>query len=138
MYNFFVFATSFSGRKKLAKKITHLTTQFCSNNFTYFTNLSSLDLENSMLPQRCRKPFWVYKFSANMFLFVVRKKHLHCIVSWRPKSAFLKHFERKWLYISVYSVRKFFFQRCNKILSDGGGLGRAWIIFLRLLTVWTS
>ena len=73
--SFFYFR--FSSRKsqieqKLAKKITHFTIQFCSKNLTHFTNLNSLDTENNMLPQHSQKPFWLYKFSANMFLFGVR------------------------------------------------------------------
>ena len=39
-------------------------------------------------------------FSANMFLFDGRKKHLHCTISLRPRTASLKYFERKCLYIS--------------------------------------
>ena len=52
-------------------------------------NLHSLDIENNILPQHSQKPFWLYQFSS---------KH----ISWHPKTAFLKHFESKFLYISVY------------------------------------
>ena len=41
-------------------------------------------------------------FSANIILFGVRKKHLDCTTSWRPRTAFLKHFESKCMYISIY------------------------------------
>ena len=44
----------------------------------------------SMLPQRSQKPFWLYKFSANMFFFGVRKKYLYCTISWRPRTALWK------------------------------------------------
>ena len=53
----FFFNVRFSNRKsqshqKLLKKITHFTIQFRSKNFlTHFTNLSSLDIVNNMLPQ---------------------------------------------------------------------------------------
>ena len=53
-------------------------------------------------------------FSANMFLFGVRKKHLHCAISWHPKTAFLKHFESKCLYISVYSCISNYQNFCSK------------------------
>ena len=37
-------------------------------------NLNLLNIENNMLSQYSRKPFWLYyKFSANMFLSGVRK-----------------------------------------------------------------
>ena len=55
------------------EKITHFTIQFRSKNLTHFTNLSSLDIENNMLPQHSQKPFWITNFPANMFLFGVRK-----------------------------------------------------------------
>ena len=63
-------------------------------------------------------------FRANMFLFGVRKKHLHCIISWRPRTTFLKHCEIKCLYISVYLSKKILFQRPSKILY--GGMGGWW------------
>ena len=43
-------------------------------------------------------------FPANMFLFGVRKKS----ISWLPGTTFLKHFESKCLYISVYLPKKMF------------------------------
>ena len=60
-------------QQKLTKKITHFTRQFRSKNFTQFTNLNSLDVENNMLPQRRKNLSHFANFSANMFLFVVRK-----------------------------------------------------------------
>ena len=52
----FLFKFRFSSRKsqsqeKLAKEITNFTIQFRSKNITHFTNLDSLDITNSMLPQ---------------------------------------------------------------------------------------
>ena len=38
-------------QQKLARKSNHFTIQFRSKNLTYFENLSSLDIENNMLPQ---------------------------------------------------------------------------------------
>ena len=77
-------------------------------------------------------------FPANMFLLGVRKKHLHCTISWRPRTTFLKHFESKNLSISVYLSKKFLFQRRIKILSGGMGGWGGWIISLRQLAVWVS
>ena len=100
----------FSGRKsqsqqKLAKKIIHFTIQFRSNNFTHFTNLILFDIENNMLPQNNQKPFSLYKFSSKYFSVWCYKKDLHCIICWCQRTAFLKHFESKCLYISA-SLRK--------------------------------
>ena len=115
----FFFFMWFSSKKsqsqqKLAKKISHFTIQFRSKNLTHFKNLNSLDIENNILSQRSRKPFLLDKFSSQHFSVWFQKKHLHCIISWRPRTAFLKHFESKCLYISV---RKSSFQRRSKILS---------------------
>ena len=127
-YNFFIFVHTFlwtssqfffnfkfsSGtsqcQQKLGKKITHLTIQFCLKNLTQFTNLNSLDIENNMLPKHSQKPFWVYKFSSIYAFVWCQKRHLHCTctISWRPRTAFLKHFKSKCLYISVYLHKKIF------------------------------
>ena len=63
------FNSTFSNRKsqnqqKLAKKITHFTTQFRLKILTHFTNLNSLDIEDNMLSQRSQNPFWLYKFPS--------------------------------------------------------------------------
>ena len=63
----------YQSQQKLAKEITHSTIQFCSKNLTHFTNLNLLDIENNMLSQHSQKAFWLYKFSADVFLFGVRK-----------------------------------------------------------------
>ena len=73
-------------------------------------------------------------FPANMSLFGVRKKHLHSIVSWRPKLhswSTLKANVRLFLYISVRKdVVRFYL--------IGGGLGGSSIISLRRLVFWAS
>ena len=70
-------------------------------------------------------------FPANGFLFVSGKKNLHFTISWHPRAAFFKHFESKCLYISVYLLKKMFFQRRSKILA--GGMRSGWRLsnFLR-------
>ena len=64
-----------------------------------------------------------------MFLFGARKKTfaLHRFLT--PKTAFLKHFESKCPFISVYLRTK----RRSKILSDEVWVGGSWIISLRRL-----
>ena len=122
-YNFFIFAQMyqrpssaeflfnfrFSIRKsqsqqKLGKKIAHFRIQFRSKNITHFTNLDSFDIENNMLLQYTQKPF--RHVSA-----WCQRKNLHCTISWHPRAGFLKYFESKCLYISVYLCKKIFFPK---------------------------
>ena len=71
------------------------------------------------------KSFSVYKLSSKHVSIWCQKKHLRCTIFWRLRTTFLKHFESKYLYISVYLYKKFLFQRRIKILSGGmGRLGR--------------
>ena len=49
-------------QQKLAKYITHFTIQFGLKNRIHFTNLNSLDIENSMLLQHNQKPLSLYNF----------------------------------------------------------------------------
>ena len=92
--------TRFSSRKSqsqqnLTKKITHFT-------------INTLDIENNILPQHSRKPFWLCKFSNRHVSVWCQKKYLHCTHSWRPIIVFLKHFEINCLYISIYLLMKIF------------------------------
>ena len=95
-------------QQKLTKNITHFTIYFRSKNLSHFMNLNLLDVENNMPPQCIQKPFWLYKFSSKKVSVRFQKKYLHCIISWRPRTAFLKHLESKRLYISIYLLKKFF------------------------------
>ena len=125
----FFFSFRLSSRKcrsqqKLTKKITYFTVQFCLKNLTHFTNLNSFDIENNMLSQHSQKPFWLYKFSANMFLFGIRKnictapfldaQELHSSITLKANVCIF-------LYISL---RNLLFQRRSKVFSgkswDGG------------------
>ena len=68
----FLLLFKFSRRKsqsqqKPAKKFTHFTIQFCSQNLTHFMKLNSLDIENNMLLQQSQKPFSLYKFFSQNF-----------------------------------------------------------------------
>ena len=125
-YNFFIFIhmfqrTSskfffdfrFSRRKsqsqqKLLIKITYFAIQVRSKHLTHFTNVNSLDNENNMLPKHCQKSFSLYKCFRKHVSVWCQKKHLHCTISWHPRTAFLKHFESKCLYISVWYLIKIF------------------------------
>ena len=91
-YNFFIFVQTFpqtslgflfnfrfSSRKpqsqqKLAKKITNFTIQFRLKNLTHFTNLSSLDIENNMLPQYSQKAFLTLKIFQDKCFCLVSEK----------------------------------------------------------------
>ena len=106
------FNIRFSSRKsqsqqKLAKKITHFTIQFRSKTSLILRTSTPLDIENSILPQHSQKPFWFNLFHQTCFC-LGSEKNLHCTIYWRPRTPFLKHFERKCLHISVYLRKKFF------------------------------
>ena len=108
LHQSFFFKSRFSGRKsqsqqKLAKKITHFTIQFRSKSVTHFTNLNSLDISPATQPEI----FLTSHFPAIMFLFGV-KKTLHCTISWRSGTEFLKNFESKCLHISKYLLMTIF------------------------------
>ena len=102
--------------------------QRCSVKNTHFTNLDSFEIENNMFPKYSQKTFSVYKLSTRHVSVCCQKKYLRCTISWRLRTTFLKQFESKYLYNSVYLSKKFLFQRRIKILSGGmgggGGLGR--------------
>ena len=104
--NFRFSSRKYQSPQKLAKKFTYFTIQFHSKNLTHFTNLNSLDIESNMLWQHSQKPFWLYKYSSKHISVWCQKKHLRCTISRRPRNSFLKHFERKCLYISVYLRKK--------------------------------
>ena len=104
----FFSSRKFQSQQRLAKKITRFTIQFRSKNFTHFTNLNSLQIENNMLPKNCQKPFSLYNFFSKHVSVWCQKKHLHCTICCRPRAAFLKYFESKCLYISLYLPKKIF------------------------------
>ena len=105
-FDFRFFSRKSQSQQKLAKKITHFTIQFCLKKLTHFINLNSLDIENNMLPQHIQKPF--QQIFQQTYSAWCQKKHLHCTISWRPRTAFYKHFESKCSCISKYLRRKIF------------------------------
>ena len=65
------------------------------------------------------KPFWLYKFFSKHVSMWCQKKYLGCNISWCPRTAFLKHFKSKFLYIYVYLLKK---------NVSGEGWDRGWLI----------
>ena len=93
---------------KLAKKVTYFTIQFSSKNLTHFTNLNSLNIAKNILLQNSQKPSSACKFSSKHASVVCQKKHFHCTLSKRPRTAFSRHLESKCLYIPVNISEKIF------------------------------
>ena len=63
-----------------------------SKNLTHFANLNSLNTVKNRLLQYSQKLYSFYKFP---------RKHLHCIISRRPRTSFSKHLEDKCLHIPL-------------------------------------
>ena len=74
------------------------------------------------------------KFPANMFLFCVRKKHLHSTVFWRPKLYSWSTFKANVRLFPFISVRK----DIVRFYLIRGGFEGSWIISLRRLVFWAS
>ena len=74
----------------------------------HVTNLNSFEIETNMLPKHRQKTLSFYEFSSKHVSVWRQKKHLHCPISWSPRTTFLKHFESKYVYISVYLPQKIF------------------------------
>ena len=85
--------------------VTQFATQFYSKNLTYFE--PQLTVKNILL-QLSQKTTY---FTKNV-LVGVRKKHLHCTFSRRPRTAFSKYWESKCRCIPVCLHKK--------LLSGGG------------------
>ena len=94
-----------------------------------FDNLNSLNIVQNILPQRSQKPTRFTNFLTNMFLFDVRKKHLHF-----TKELHSRSIGKVNVCIFLYiSAKECLFQRRRKLYLVGG-----WIISLRRLVIWTS
>ena len=106
----------FQRQQKLAKKdhpFYNTAIQFHSKNLTHFTNLNSLNIMKNILPKHSQKHIsgWC------------QKKNLHCIISRRPRTAFLELMERKCLYIPVNLRLKICNGRLNNFLNEARCLG---------------
>ena len=69
-----------------------------------------------MFPQHSQKPFSLHKFPTK-HLVGVRKKHWHCTISRRPRTAISKHLKANACIFLHISLRKFLFWRRSKLLS---------------------
>ena len=67
--------------------------------------------------QYSQKPTHFQFFRKNVFGWCQRK-HLQCTISRRPRTAFSKHWQSKYLYISAYLCKEIFVRR-RKLLSVG-------------------
>ena len=101
-------AENLKANKNQGKRSLILQYSFAQKNLTHFTNLISFEIENNMLPKHSQKTFLVYKLSSKHVSVWCQKKNLHCTISWRPRTTFLKHFASKSLYIYVYLSKKIF------------------------------
>ena len=112
-FNFIFSSRKSQSQQKLVKKITHFTIQFRLKILVHFMNLNLdlNDIENNTLPQRSQKLFSLYKFSRKYVSALSQKKDLQILcsaISWRPRTALLKHIERKCLHISINLCKKLF------------------------------
>ena len=88
-------------------------------------------IKKNMLPKHSQKAFSVYKSSSKYVSVWCQEKHLHCTISWRPRTTLLNHFKSKCLYISVYL--SFCFKDEARFYLVVWGVGGGWIISLRRL-----
>ena len=84
------------------KEIPHFTIQFCFKNLVHFKNLNSLSIAKNVIPQHSQKPYSLYKFSGKHVSGWFQKNYLYCTISRRPRTAFSKHLESKYLCLPVY------------------------------------
>ena len=103
-FNFRFFSRESQSQQKLPKKATHFTIQFRSKNLIIWTS-THLTLKIICCCNTAKNlSEFTKNFPANMFLFGVRKNHLHSTVCWCPKLHYwstLKTNVRLFLHISV-------------------------------------
>ena len=106
-YNFLYSSGRSSGHHPfLAKMITHFTIQICWKNLTHLRTSTHLTLK-IMCSRNTNKLSDFTNFTAKMFLYGARFALHHFLT---PKNCilFLKDFESKCLYISLYLRKKIF------------------------------
>ena len=69
--------------------------------------------------QHSQKPYSLYRFPIKHVSDRCQKKHFHCTISRRPRTAFSKNFETNVCIFLYIFVRKLLFQRHTKFLSGG-------------------
>ena len=105
-YNFFIFVCTFQWTwweffltKANEKNHSFYNTVSLKKPHSFYQinlNLNLNDIEHNMLQQHSQKPFSLYKFSSKHISVWCQKKHLQkwcSTISWRPRTAFLKHFD---------------------------------------------
>ena len=123
-YNFRFSSRKSQSQQNLAKRSVILQYGFTQNTSLIFWTPSHLILIIKCSRNIIKNLSHFTNFPANEFLCVSGKKNLHLTISLHPRAAFFKHFESKCLYISVYLLKKMFFQRRSKILA--GGMRGGW------------
>ena len=88
---------------------TYFTIQLCSKNFNHFTNLNALNIIKNILLQH----------SQNHVSGWRQKKHLHCTISRRQKTAFSEHVKSKFVHSWKIRPKIFFFFDVTKLLFGG-------------------
>ena len=125
-YNFFIFNHMFQrasskfffdfrfsrqksqSQQKLLTKITYFAIQVRSKHLIILRTSTHLTLKIICSQNTSKNHFSRYKFFTKHVSVWCQKKHLHCTISWHPRTAFLKHFESKCLYISVCLIKNIF------------------------------
>ena len=106
--NFF-FNFRFSSRKSQSQKKTSLKDHSFYNTVSLKTWLILWTLTHLTLKMICSRKIVkslsdLANFPANVSVWC-QKKHLHCAISWSPRTAFLKHFESKCLYFFFFFTK---------------------------------
>ena len=73
---FYLSVPDFLANSVKANKITHFPIQFCSKDFTHFTNLNSLNIVKNILQRHSQKPYSPYKFSTRNISGWSQKKNI--------------------------------------------------------------
>ena len=111
LFNFRFSSTKCQSQQNLGKKIAHFTIQFRSRNITHFTNRVSLDIEKICSRNSAKHLFDFKNFTVGMFLLSVRENICTAPFLDAQELQFLRYFESKCLYISVYLRKKMFFPK---------------------------
>ena len=111
-YNFFIFVLTFQWKSsefflfqafQRVSKPTRINEKHHSFHNTVSLKKTHSFYASQLTSQHSQKPFWFYKFLIKLVSVLCQKKHFHF-----PRTSFLKHFESKYLYISVYLRQNIF------------------------------
>ena len=119
-FNFRFSSRKSESQQKLAKKIARFTIQFCS---LILRTSNYLTLKIICSHNTAKNISEFTNFPVKMFLFGVRRNI--CTTS-------CLHCKANVCIVLYISLRNFLFQRCSKVLSDGGGMGKRLNNFLKV------